>query len=151
LHCKFTKQKKMKKILTLIAALFLVIGANAQSKLIKITSFDTGDSLVISEARIFKGTALTNSTCLVEYLGFGAEKKSVVANVSLAIQLKTAATAKQLVIYNGSANFINRSFISNAKNTSATTSTMIYSFDGNPIRVINLDYSIDSLSTLVNP
>jgi hypothetical protein len=150
LHCKFTKQKKMKKILTLIAALFLVIGANAQSKLIKITSFDTGDSLVISEARIFKGTALTNSTCLVEYLGFGAEKKSVVANVSLAT-VKAAATAKQLVIYNNSANFINSSFISNAKNTSATTSTMIYSFDGNPIRVINLDYSIDSLSTLVNP
>ena len=150
MHCKFTKQKKMKKILTLIAALFLVIGANAQSKLIKITSFDTGDSLVISEARIFKGTALTNSTCLVEYLGFGAEKKSVVANVSLAT-VKAAATAKQLVIYNNSANFINSSFISNAKNTSATTSTMIYSFDGNPIRVINLDYSIDSLSTLVNP
>ena len=135
----------MKKILTLIAVLFLVIGANAQSKLIKITNFDTGDSLVISEARIFKGTALTDSTCLVEYLGFGAEKKSVVSNVSLD-SVKTLATSKQLVIYNGSANFINRSFISNAKNTSATTSTMIYSFDGNPIRVINLDYSIDSLS-----
>jgi len=150
LHCKFTKQKKMKKIITLIAVLFLVIGANAQSKLIKITNFDTGDSLVISEARIFKGTSLTDSTCLVEYLGFGAEKKSVVANVSLAT-VKAAATAKQIVIYNNSANFINRSFISNAKNTSATTSTMIYSFDGNPIRVINLDYSIDSLSTLVNP
>ncbi len=73
----------MKKILTLIAVLFLVIGANAQSKFIKITNFDTGDSLVISEARIFKGTALTDSTCLVEYLGFGAEKKSVVSNVSL--------------------------------------------------------------------
>jgi hypothetical protein len=106
--------------------------------------------LVISEARIFKGTALTDSTCLVEYLGFGAEKKSVVSNVSLD-SVKTLATSKQLVIYNGSANFINRSFISNAKNTSASTSTMIYSFDGNPIRVINLDYSIDSLSTLVNP
>ncbi len=140
----------MKKILTLIAALFLVIGANAQSKLIKITNFDTGDSLVISELRIFKGTALTDSTCLVEYLGFGAEKKSVVANVSLAT-VKAAATTKQIVIYNNSANFINRDFISNAKNTSATTSTMIYSFDGNPIRVINLDISADSLSTLLNP
>ena len=140
----------MKKILTLIAALFLVIGANAQSKLIKITSFDTGDSLVISEARIFKGTKLTNNTCLIEYLGFGAEKKSVVANVSLTT-VKNAATPKQFVVYNDRTNFINSSFISNAKNTSATTSTMIYSFDGNPIRVINLDYSTDSLSTLVNP
>jgi hypothetical protein len=141
--------KKMKNLLLTLAAIVIFAFSSSAQKLIEVTETSSGDSLVILETQIFKITNVGGSSSVVEYLS--QRGKEVVAVDEAATAIKSAATTKQLFFYNDSAALLNKAFIVSGVNRNGdTTSTIIYQYDGAAKYSIDLDFSIDSLKTLVN-
>jgi hypothetical protein len=135
-------------ILTFVAIVVFAFSSSAQ-KLVEVTETATGDSLVLLETTIFKITNIGGTSSVVEYLS--ERGKEVIPVNETMYAIKTAATAKQFVIYGDSAAMINKAFIVSGVNKNGdSTSTIIYLFDGAPKYTIDLDFSIDSLQTLAN-
>lgn len=138
----------MKKIILTLTAFLAISFSSSAQKLIEVTETSSGDSLVLGEEFIYKITNVGGTSSVVEYLSERGKEVIPVNETVFAIQ--SAATSKQFFLYNDSAAVLNRAFIVSGKNRSATTSTIIYQYDGAAKYGIDLDFSIDSLKTLVN-